>query len=317
MDSKLLVIRGGALGDFILTIPVLAALRRRFPDRALDVLAHSRFASLAVAARLAGGVHSIDSPRLAGLFAPSGSWETEISDYFSQFECVISYLYDPDKVFQNNLARCSDARFIAGPCCPDEFPTIHATQTLLRPLKLLGVSGADDAPVLQLPRGADLSHSPAKWLAAHPGSGSKRKNWPEQNWLELLKRVVGQTPLNLLLIGGEAEGDRLTRLSARLPPPRYRIAQNWPLVRLAGCMQECAAFIGHDSGITHLAAAVGLPGLVLWGETNETVWRPQSDKMKLLRSRKGLDQLEIETVFSTLQNLLANAGHSAADLPAD
>jgi heptosyltransferase-2 len=304
-NAKILVIRGGALGDFILTIPVLAALRRHFPGHSLEVLAHSRLAPLAAAAGLAGSVHSIDSPRLAALFAPNGSWPGEITDYFSQFDWIISYLYDPEKVFQSNLARCSDARFIAGPHRPDESAGLHATQALLRPLELLGISNADAVPALKLPAVANRL-SPAKWLAAHPGSGSARKNWPEQNWLEWSRRLVDQTRLNLLLVGGEAEGDRLMRLAARLPPGRTRVAQDWPLVQLAGCMQECAAFIGHDSGITHLAAALGLPGLVLWADTNQVVWRPQSHKMKLLRSRQGLDQLKVETVLAMLQDLLEN-----------
>jgi heptosyltransferase III len=269
----------------------------------LEVVAHAPFASLAAAAGLAKSVHTIDSPRLAGLFAPNGSWPSEISDYFCRFQWIISYLHDPDKVFQSNLARCSSARFIAGPHRPDESAGLHATQALLRPLELLGISNADGIPALKLPGVADLSRSPAKWLAAHPGSGSARKNWPEQNWLELSRRIVNETRLNLLLIGGEAEADRVTRLAARLPPERVRVAQDWPLVQLAGCMQECAAFIGHDSGITHLAAALGLPGMVLWADTVEAVWRPRSDKMKLLRSPNGLNRLEVETVFAVLQQL--------------
>jgi ADP-heptose:LPS heptosyltransferase len=58
--------------------------------------------------------------------------------------------------------------------------------------------------------------------------------------------------------------------------------------RLASILQHCYHVIGHDSGITHLAAALGLPGLVLWGPTMETVWRPLGDRMKLLRAPAGL-----------------------------
>jgi heptosyltransferase III len=70
-------------------------------------------------------------------------------------------------------------------------------------------------------------------------------------------------------------------------------------------MRQCAAFIGHDSGITHLAAALGLGGLVLWGDTNADIWRPQSDKMKLLRSPSGLNQLGVDPVFTALSSAFA------------
>ena len=304
MDPAILVIRGGALGDFILTVPVLTALRRVFPGGRLEVLAGARFTPLAAAAGLAESVHAIDSPQLAGLFAPNGSCPAEIAQYFSQFGRIISYLYDSDKLFQTNVAHCSNARFIAGPHQPGQFPNLHATETLLRPLETLGISNADSVPMLQLPRPPARRLPAGRWLAAHPGSGSERKNWPQENWFELARRLMDRTQWRLLLIGGEAEGDRVTRLGARLPSERARVAQNWPLAQLAECMQECEAFIGHDSGITHLAAAVGLPGLVLWGDTIERVWRPKSDKMKLVRSAAGIGQLEVETVFEELQQLL-------------
>src|SRR5207245_11414227 len=96
-----------------------------------------------------------------------------------------------------------------------------------------------------------------KVLALHPGSGDERKNWPEANWADLLHYLIQATDLKLLVIGGEAEGERLQRLAAALPPVRTRVAQSLPLIDLARLLQGCAAFIGHDSGISHLAAAVG------------------------------------------------------------
>src|SRR6185312_3055832 len=112
-------------------------------------------------------------------------------------------------------------------------------------------------------------------VAVHPGSGSPRKNWPEANWTVLLQRLVQTRPI--LLVGGEAEGDRLFRLAAALPADRIEVARSLPLVELAGRLQCSAAFIGHDSGISHLAGALGLPGLVLWPDTCEEIWRPPQE----------------------------------------
>jgi heptosyltransferase-2 len=148
-----------------------------------------------------------------------------------------------------------------------------------------------------------IEYSPDKWLAVHPGSGSPRKNWPEAKWAQLLRRLAAKSKWHFLLIGGDAEGARCQRLAAGLPPHRTRLAENLPLAELAQRMRPCAAFIGHDSGVTHLAAALGLPGLVLWGPTNQAVWRPLSDRMRLLQDKRGIKAMPVETVFQEVQLL--------------
>ena len=72
---------------------------------------------------------------------------------------------------------------------------------------------------------------------------------------------------------------------------------------LASLLQGCSAFIGHDSGISHLAAALGLPGLLLWGESSEKVWRPPSEKMTILRHPGGLAKLTVAAVVERLGTL--------------
>src|SRR5437762_4599356 len=171
---------------------------------------------------------------------------------------IFSYLYDPDEIFQSNVRQCSAAQFIVGPHRPDEKRALHATEAFLKPLERLAIYDAD--PVPRLP----INHQPPtiNQIALHPGSGSERKNWPEENWMRLVQHLQAATKFNFLLIGGEAELDRLRRLSAVLHPDRLQLAQGLPLSELARRLRPCAGFIGHDSGITHLAAAVGLSVLV-------------------------------------------------------
>jgi ADP-heptose:LPS heptosyltransferase len=276
----ILVMRGGGVGDFILTLPALAALRGRFPGDAVEILGCPPIAALAVAGGLARRVRAIESRALTGFFAREGTWTKEAAEYFAGFELIISYLHDPEGIFQSNVSRCTGARFMAGPHRPDEALKEHAAVTLLRPLEALGIRGFEARPRLELPGAPE--RLAGRWLALHPGSGSARKNWPEAKWATLLGLLAGGTDWNFLLIGGEAEGTRCRRLAARLPRARVDLAENLPLVELAQKMRSCAAYIGHDSGITHLAAALDLPGLVLWGPTDETTWRPASEKLRLI-----------------------------------
>ena len=303
-QGKILVIRGGAIGDFILTLPVLSALRRQFPRTHLEVLGYPHIAGLALAGGLVQRVQSIEARSLAGFFAKDGALAEDLVDYFSEFDIIISYLYDPDEIFQANVRLCSQGQFIAGPHRADNGEGLHASEVLLKPLERLAVFDAEAVPRLEVGRAFETTVATGRWLAAHPGSGSEKKNWPESKWLELLRYLMQTTTLKLLLVGGEAERERLGRLEAALPGTRIKVMQSAPLPELAQWLASCVGFVGHDSGISHLAAAVGLPALILWGDTEETVWRPRGRSMTVLRDANGLAGLSPAVVIDHLERLL-------------
>ncbi|MGC3958893.1 MAG: glycosyltransferase family 9 protein [Verrucomicrobiota bacterium] len=299
--GKILVIRGGAIRDFILTLPVLAALRQQFPQAHLEVLGYPHIVPLAQVGGLVDRVQAIEARGLASFFARKGELPEELRDYFSEFNIIVSYLYDPDGIFQENVQRCSPGQIIVGRHQPDEAERVHATQVYLKPLERLAIFDADTVPRLTL-EPQSSTRNPV--LALHPGSGSEHKNWPEQKWAELINQLLGMTDLNLLLVGGEAEGNRLQKLAAALPPTRTSVARNLPLTELARRLQTCVGFVGHDSGITHLAAAVGLPCVVLWAHTMVEIWRPQGERVQILQDTSGLSELSVARVMTALQPLL-------------
>ena len=303
--GKILIIRGGAIGDFILTLPAIAALRRQFPDAHLEVLGYPHIIQLAEAGGLVDRVQSIEARALAGFFARSGALADDLVDYFSEFDIILSYLYDPDDIFKTNIARCSTAQFVVGPYRPNESEGVHATKVYLRPLERFAIFDADHVPQLKVRTDKSMPNSQsAPTLALHPGSGSEKKNWPEGKWADLVQHLIHETNSNLLLIGGEAEGERLQRLAAALPIGRTRVAQSLPLTDLARLIQQCSAFIGHDSGISHLAAALGLPGIVLWGNTLEEIWRPPQNQVVVLKHPAGLKMISVSQVMEKLKVVL-------------
>jgi hypothetical protein len=298
--GKILVIRGGAIGDFVLTLPVLAALRGQFPDTRVEVLGYNNIAALARLGGLADDVRSIEARSLAGFFARNGPLDMTLQAYFASFAVIVSYLYDPDEIFRDNIERCSKAQFIAGPHRPGEGAGLHATATFLKPLERLAIFDADPTPRLTLQSSCSLLNS----LALHPGSGSERKNWSEANWTELLGRLPQQVSAGLVLVGGEAEEGRVQRL-ASVPADRpIELALGLPLAELAQRLAACRAFVGHDSGITHLAAALGLPVLALWGESVEAVWRPLGPRVKLLHGGARLAGLTVEQVLREVRAMV-------------
>ncbi|HAM71950.1 MAG TPA: hypothetical protein DCM86_09940 [Verrucomicrobiales bacterium] len=311
-ENRILIIRGGAIGDFILTLPVLQALREMFPTAHLEVLGYPRIAALARWGGLADGIRSLEDRPMARFFARRAPLDPSWEDYFGRCGVILSYLFDPDGIFQENIARCSRAQFIQGPHRPADDSGTHASEVLLQPLQRLAVFGADPVPRLTPPARRQGQHpedlsSLLPWittgptLALHPGSGSDTKNWPEPRWRELLQSIASSGENRILLIGGEAEGDRLERLASGVDASRVRVLRSAPLPEVAECLSACTAFLGHDSGISHLAAALGLPVTVLWGPTVERVWRPQGERVRILRHEGGLARIEVPTVLQALR----------------
>lgn len=320
--GKILVIRGGAIGDFILTLPVLAALREQFPSVRLELLGYPRVTPLALAGGLVHEARSIEARPLASFFAKGGPLPTELSNYFAGFGVIVSYLFDPDRIFEENVRQVSKAQFIVGPHRPSETGPLHATEAFLQPLQRLAIFDPSSTPSLRLPMppgaATPLALAPEPpaagqpaalsetddWLALHPGSGSERKNWPEEKWAALLRWLVAETNYQFLLLGGEAELERVRRLGPLVPDNRLRLAQSLPLPELAWLLQQCRAFLGHDSGISHLAAAVGLKGLILWGDTQAQVWRPRSERMRIVSAPDGLAALPVDSVVAAIREHL-------------
>jgi heptosyltransferase-2 len=298
--GRILVIRGGAIGDFLLTLPAIAALRRQFPEAHLEILGYPHIAELAKAGGWVDAVQPIEARGMAGFFARHGELDEGLSNYFAGFHLILSYLYDPDDIFKSNVSVCTHAQLIRGPHRPDASQSIHATRAYLKPLEQLAIFEADPIPRLSV-SGEGLERVS---LAMHPGSGSDRKNWPEARWAGLLEQLLSRTDHRFLIVGGEAEGRRLERLTAGLPAGRVAVARSMSLVALAAQLQQCTAFVGHDSGITHLAAALGLPCVVLWPDTAESVWRPQGERIVVLKEPRGLRALDVDWVMREVQDIL-------------
>src|SRR6516225_11550293 len=104
--DRILVIRGGAIGDFILTLPALKALRDSMPHSHIEILGYKHIAVLAENRFYAQAVHSIEYGPLSRFFARNSELPAELADYFASFDLIVTYLYDPDRVFENNLRRC-------------------------------------------------------------------------------------------------------------------------------------------------------------------------------------------------------------------
>ena len=304
--NRILVIRGGAIGDFILTLPALKALRDARPQAHMEILGYKHIAVLAEKRFYAQAVHSIEYGRLARFFARNSELPAELADYFAGFDLIVSYLYDPDQIFETNLRRCGVENLICGPARIIDNAG-HAARQLARPIEKLGIEVVDLAERI-FPSQEDrkfardfLASAPQPIIAIHPGSGSHEKNWPLENWIALFSPSDHFAALKrLVVISGEADEDRICQLEREWKNRDVRFARNLPLPHLAAVLER-SIFIGHDSGISHLAAAAGANCILLFGPTDPDVWAPMNENVRVLRPSSGrLDDLRTETVEAAL-----------------
>ena len=141
--SRILVIRGGAIGDFILTLPAIKLLRDSFPAAHLEILGYKHIVALAEMSGYANATRSIEYARLSSFFSRDGELAPELVTYFGSFQQVVSYLFDPDEIFAHNLRRAGVRNLIVG--SPKMTDQEHAARQLARPLERLALYLEDPA----------------------------------------------------------------------------------------------------------------------------------------------------------------------------
>jgi heptosyltransferase-2 len=222
---------------------------------------------------------------MAGFFARNGSLAPQLCDFFSGYQQVVSWLFDPDGIFEANLRRAGVKHYLSAYAkIADD---AHAAAQLARGLEKVALY-LDAPPEARVVPSAGLQREADAWLAQHgvdsdfaaihPGSGSPRKNWPLENWQNFAKRAPQG---KLIVISGEAD----EHVQGAFPD--HALAHNLPLPLLSAILARASAYFGHDTGISHLAAAAGAPCTLLFGPTAPSVWAPLGGNVRLLEAPGG------------------------------
>jgi heptosyltransferase-3 len=289
MAGTILVIRGGAIGDFLLTLPALHLFRDALPNCHLEILGYRQILRLAEGRFYAQSTRSIEYAPLAGFFARGGTRTDELVEYFRSFDQIISYLYDPDGLFLRNLAGIGIKDVLAGPGKLDD--SAHATEQLARPFQQLGMyledpslkiypSPEDEAEAIRLLPGK------RRRVVLHPGSGGKHKVWPVERWAAVMEECARWDPLReWVIVGGEADDENLVSLRRIMSRFSSSLSVRWltgvDLPILGAVLRRCGCFLGHDSGISHLAAAAGCRCFLLFGPTDPAIWAPPNAGVRI------------------------------------
>jgi heptosyltransferase III len=290
---EIVVFRGGALGDIVLTLPILGALRAFYPGCFITFFAPYPQATLG--AGFADRIIDLNSASLVGLFNPDVVPADGLLKYL-QADLTISYLSDPERVIERRFLASTTARFLQGPFRLD-LERCPAVEQLARPLRVLGIDSIDPVPRLTVPSAG----SPPRRFAIHPGSGSPKKNWPLNHWAQLLAKLMPSFE-DVLLVTGEADTEIAEAVNPLIPADKLRLCVNRSLSDLVVELSQATLFVGHDSGVSHVAAATGIRTVALFGPTDPVIWSPGGDNVTVIQSPdRTMAGLSVETVLETLR----------------
>jgi heptosyltransferase III len=292
---EIVVFRGGALGDVVLTLPILGALRAFYPECFITFFAPDPQATLA--AGFADRIIDLNSASLVGLFNPDVVPADGLLKYL-RADLTISYLSDPERLIERQFLPSTTANFVQGPFRLD-LERCPAVEQLARPLRVLGIDSIDPVPRLTVP---SAGPSPSR-LAIHPGSGSPKKNWPLHHWTRLLAKLMPSFD-DVLLVAGEADTEIAQAINPLIPADKLRLCVNRSLSDLVAELSQATLFVGHDSGVSHVAAATGIRTIALFGPTDPIIWSPNGDHVTVIQSPdRTMAGLPVETVLETLRPL--------------
>ena len=289
---KILVLRGGALGDFVVTLPALAALRGRWPEARIELAGNATAAQLARNRGLVDAVHSQHEARWSALFGPA-PLPREFREWLAEFDLVVNFWPDPEGDLARHLPATGIQQFISAPAMPQVAP---ASAHYCAALRALGIETAEHAYRLRALPTADIPSATPAPIYVHPGSGSPRKNWPRGRWQTLMATL----PQPLALVLGAAERDAWRDPVAN---ESFRLLE-CPLETLVAHFTRARLFLGHDSGISHLAAACGARCVLLFGPTAAAMWAPPVPNVRVIQPGPDLASLSVDHVASAVSAAL-------------
>ena len=276
--SRIAVIRLRSLGDCVLTTPALALLKHYRPDLKITVIVEPRFAAVfegnpdvdaissgAAAADLAlnlhGGTRSI-------LLTLKASLKSGLRAGFAHHR--YSFLYS-DKIPRAQEILAVERR-------------VHTAEHLASAMFWLGV------PKTEIPSAKLVAETPepGPYAVIHPFASAADKTWPAERFVEVARKL--QNPV--ILAGPDDDAS---------PFAQFRVWKNEPLARVKNLMAGASVFVGNDSGPAHIAAAFGVPAVVLFGSSDPVTWAPWRTESQVLTGLRGVSVEDVLDAVDTLK----------------
>jgi ADP-heptose:LPS heptosyltransferase len=275
-NSNLLIIHQGALGDVVLTFPAIIALRQKFNH--VDILCQSQVGKLAAHLGLVEKGYPLESAYFATLFADQ--MDNKIRDLLGTYARILVFSFSSG--LENTINQKTDCPCLRIPPRPPAREKTHVAEFIIQTLETGGlIEAADSNDVVSSWHrteicGAGRPIATSK-IIIHPGSGSIRKRWPLTNFLDLADRLEKQG-LQPMFVCGPAEPDLIAEIRNR----DRQVHTFSELKDLVDGLESTSAYIGNDSGVSHLAAFLGIPAVVIFGPADPVRWKPLGPRVQIV-----------------------------------
>ena len=276
-----LVVHPGALGDVLQAVPALGALGRL--GHRLTFAGQPRLGELLQGGGLMLAATPFDTFGFEALFV-DGALPERLVSRLGRFQRVVSWFGAREDSYRTSLGALIPESIVARPVPDDDSPLTvweHLLETLApwgvrRPAELHHLPTAERwriaARAALMAAGVDLARP---LLVAHPGAGARWKQAPTARFARALERMAADGGFEVVLHQGPADGTAVDALSSELAEPVVRLVEP-SLTELAGTLALAKAYIGSDSGVSHLAACVGTPSVILYPPETLRRWAPWS-----------------------------------------
>jgi heptosyltransferase-3 len=299
------LVHPGALGDVLLAIPALRALRMAMHGEPVLVAAEPRLADLVRALGEADGALGLDALGVSALFAgappPAGS-------PLDRARRVVSFLGARDPAFVAALSAAAPRVDVAASTPPDGPVWQHLVRTVdpfaVPPVQPVVVPAALRAEGEALLVGAGW-RPPAPLAIVHPGAGGEAKRWPSHKFARVVE-TLARRGMTMAIHVGPADAAAVTavRDAARVSSV---VLHEPPLPVLAGALRSARLYLGNDSGVSHLAAAVDTPSVILFTHALRA-WRPWSAVPAIVTVDPGNpDDADVDRVLRTVDAVLGRS----------
>ncbi len=292
--SRIAVIRLRSLGDCVLTTPALALLKAHRPDLRIGVVVEDRFRAVfegnpQVNDILPPSAHALAkwNPRMALNFhgGSRSMWLTstsgaEIKAGFAHH--AYSFLYT-DKI-PRAQEILGDAR------------RVHTAEHLASAMFWMGV------PQTEIPRArlaAGPAAQPGAYAVLHPFASTPQKTWPAGHFIAVAEHLKDKAGLEPIFLAGPTDDPSAFT--------SFRVIRNAPLAQVKSLMAGAQLFIGNDSGPAHIAAAFGVPVVVLFGPSDPVNWAPWRTEGHVLTNSEAIGRIAVGEVIAAAEALRVRA----------
>lgn len=303
-NKKILVLALSGIGNFLMQSPALTALKKAYPGSHITVWVAPR--GTRILAENHPAVDEVIEEPIKRSFMQHLSLVRRLRRERFNIGIVLSpgqliksaaYLWlagIPQRIsHQYPLGNNPHSHFLLTVAIPEE-EGLHDIEQNLRLLEPLGIKAEPKYYELSIPE--KNKQEAGRWLAKHPLAADKKfvgfhlgsapdfpwKRWPIQNFIAVGKKIITKQNMYILLFGGSDEKELKEKAKSQLGENATNV--DIDLLTTAALIQHCTLFLSNDSGLMHLAAAVGVKTFGLFGPTDERKTGPRGPQSFIIRA---------------------------------